>query len=311
MRRRLGTLAAIIGAALFAVFFISGGPALATSTGAQLEGSWMGIVEATAPPTGSSFTNLITFTPQGGVIESRRVYVPESAFGPILETTGHGEWISVGDREFEVNFIFLLQGAPDHEVARGELLGTDNIRMRLELNEEGTMLGGTFESTVKGLDGNVISTVAGNYTARPTHVESYLDPCATMLCAPDSHCVVLESYPPQARCVPKVDRCASIRCAQGTHCEVRQVQCVRAPCPPLPQCIPDIALDLSGDMIQPFTFTSPPSASLLTHRPKRPRPSGLEKCGNNICGKGKYCCNASCGICAPKGGFCIQIACKE
>ena len=34
-----------------------------------------------------------------------------------------------------------------------------------------------------------------------------------------------------------------------------------------------------------------------------------EVCGSNSCGPGTYCCNASCGICAPLGGGCIQIFC--
>jgi hypothetical protein len=37
--------------------------------------------------------------------------------------------------------------------------------------------------------------------------------------------------------------------------------------------------------------------------------TGGVKCGSNTCGAGQYCCNASCGICAPMGGACIQIAC--
>ena len=35
-----------------------------------------------------------------------------------------------------------------------------------------------------------------------------------------------------------------------------------------------------------------------------------DQCGTNVCGQGDYCCNESCGICAPEGGFCIQIACE-
>jgi hypothetical protein len=34
-------------------------------------------------------------------------------------------------------------------------------------------------------------------------------------------------------------------------------------------------------------------------------------CGSNVCGAGEYCCNASCGICAPEGGGCIQMVCEE
>ena len=32
-------------------------------------------------------------------------------------------------------------------------------------------------------------------------------------------------------------------------------------------------------------------------------------CGDKACADGEYCCNASCGICAPRGAACIQIAC--
>jgi hypothetical protein len=40
-----------------------------------------------------------------------------------------------------------------------------------------------------------------------------------------------------------------------------------------------------------------------------PPGSGGAECGKNTCADGQFCCNASCGICAPKGGACIQIAC--
>jgi hypothetical protein len=32
-------------------------------------------------------------------------------------------------------------------------------------------------------------------------------------------------------------------------------------------------------------------------------------CGDTVCGAGVSCCNASCGICAPTGGSCIQEVC--
>lgn len=38
-------------------------------------------------------------------------------------------------------------------------------------------------------------------------------------------------------------------------------------------------------------------------------PDKHDTCGTKTCGAGEYCCNASCGICAPLGGACIQIAC--
>ena len=33
-------------------------------------------------------------------------------------------------------------------------------------------------------------------------------------------------------------------------------------------------------------------------------------CGPNVCGEGEECCNASCGICVPKGGMCTQQYCE-
>ncbi len=33
--------------------------------------------------------------------------------------------------------------------------------------------------------------------------------------------------------------CDHVRCASGTHCEMVEVQCIKAPCPPLPECRQD------------------------------------------------------------------------
>jgi hypothetical protein len=34
-----------------------------------------------------------------------------------------------------------------------------------------------------------------------------------------------------------------------------------------------------------------------------------EPCGSSLCKAGEFCCNESCGICAPRGGVCTQIQC--
>ena len=39
--------------------------------------------------------------------------------------------------------------------------------------------------------------------------------------------------------------------------------------------------------------------------------AGGEPCGDKVCGAGMVCCNASCGICTPPDGACIQIACDS
>lgn len=38
---------------------------------------------------------------------------------------------------------------------------------------------------------------------------------------------------------PLAVSCDNVRCASGSHCELLTVQCVRAPCPPVPECKPD------------------------------------------------------------------------
>lgn len=37
---------------------------------------------------------------------------------------------------------------------------------------------------------------------------------------------------------------------------------------------------------------------------------GGAACGRTVCPAGQVCCNASCGICTPPGGACIQMACS-
>lgn len=37
---------------------------------------------------------------------------------------------------------------------------------------------------------------------------------------------------------------------------------------------------------------------------------GPEPCNHRVCGHGFYCCNFSCSICAPDGGFCTQQVCE-
>jgi hypothetical protein len=141
---------------------------LAESDSKQIEGSWMGTLTPTDLP--FSFPVLITFIPKGGVVASGLLYMPGTSLGPILGTAGHGEWKSVGSREFQINFVSLLQGAPDNENP-GMELGTDNFSLRAELNSEGTELSGSFQDVVKRLDGTVVFTTTGTYHATRIRAE--------------------------------------------------------------------------------------------------------------------------------------------
>jgi len=40
-------------------------------------------------------------------------------------------------------------------------------------------------------------------------------------------------------------------------------------------------------------------------------PGSRVSCGRNVCGPNQYCCNESCGICAPRGAACIQVYCGD
>lgn len=166
--------------------------------------------------------------------------------------------------------------------------------------------------------------------------------------------------------------CANVRCAAGTHCQLRPVQCVRAPCPPQPSCVPDAPVDpcatvrcaadthcvangrratcepdagscrtdadcllndnycggcacqALGRNERPVTCADPvmcfrqPCGGMVARcdagsrrcRAVPAAPAGVA-CGRNTCAAGQVCCNASCGICTPPGGQCIQLFCSN
>lgn len=111
--------------------------------------------------------------------------------------------------------------------------------------------------------------------------------CRGTVCPRGEHCelqpvqCIRAPCPAQPACVPDEpvqDPCAAVRCRAGTHCEVTPIVCVTEPCDPIVECVPDV---VGG------------------------------KCGDNTCGAGQFCCNPSCGICAPKGGACTQQFCGD
>ena len=130
------------------------------SNAPHLVGSWKGAVTATTPPGLAPFTDLTTFTSDGTVIESRRLLAQPTPFGPLLETAGHGAWQRTDNGQFDVHFVFLLQNA-----TTGADVGTDNVHLVLTLDAKGSILSGTFESTVEDTSGNALFTASGTYAA--------------------------------------------------------------------------------------------------------------------------------------------------
>ena len=132
-----------------------------------IEGSWIGTVTPINPPGIPGMRSLISFTRDGIAIESRRLYVGESPFGPLMETTAHGAWASTGKNEFTVRFTFLTQRGP---ISDGGSIGTDNITMQLTLDESGNTLTGTFVSEVRDNDENVLFVANG--TVHSTRIQA-------------------------------------------------------------------------------------------------------------------------------------------
>jgi len=128
----------------------------------------------------------------------------------------------------------------------------------------------------------------------------------------------------------KNDPCAAVRCAAGTHCESRgrRASCVadRQNCQNDADCrLVDNYCD--GCACEALSATSPdpvcsgtivacfrqPCGGLVavcqSGTCQTATASAGEACGPTVCPSGEVCCNASCGICTPPGGVCIQIAC--
>ena len=143
----------------------------------HLSGSWAMTITAVEPPGLPPFKGLITFTRDGEVFESRRLYVPFTPFGPLLETPGHGAWRRVDSGAFAVSFRFLLQAAPNNPIfTNGEDLGTDNIRLQIEPDAAADSFTGTFRSQVKDPAGNVVFEARGTVAGSRIQAEAEPEP---------------------------------------------------------------------------------------------------------------------------------------
>lgn len=104
-------------------------------------------------------------------------------------------------------------------------------------------------------------------------------------------------------CVPgTAEVCGNTVCATGTVCCNPSCGICTSPNGACDQraCLPECTSDADcppGDTCDPATGTCESG------------PVTGEPCGNNLCGTGTYCCNPSCGICAPLGAGCTEQEC--
>src|SRR5262245_20352177 len=55
--------------------------------------------------------------------------------------------------------------------------------------------------------------------------------------------------------------------------------------------------------------TDTPTPARTDRAALSPTPAAPQQCGGTVCAAGEVCCNASCGICTPRGAICSQRAC--
>lgn len=174
-RRAIWTMTLTIVLSMFAIGMGSDTPVKANPDlleAFRIDGSWRMTVAATNPPGLQPFDSLMTFNVGGGLVETRRLYLVDLGPNTILETPGAGNWRRIGfTNNFDITFIFLLQGAPGNPVLNGAPVGTDKIRWRATLNPRTGELKGPWLSTLTDNNGNVLFTASGILTGKRIPIE--------------------------------------------------------------------------------------------------------------------------------------------
>lgn len=137
-----------------------------------LTGSWFGTAVATSVPLPPSpeLLSLVTFTRDGGVVETRRLFIPDSPLGPLLATPGHGSWVRTGANQFAVTLIAIYEGGPTSPSV-GVVVAVEKIRFKLRLDPNNGHLTGTLLDELRDTKGNVLFVGTGRFDATRITVE--------------------------------------------------------------------------------------------------------------------------------------------
>jgi hypothetical protein len=147
---------------------IAAAPAAAeqNSDGA-IVGSWYATITASDPAGLEPFKDLFSFNADGVVVEGRRLYVPDTPFGPLIESPGHGAWVRAAKRQYKIKFLFLLQDFPG-----GVQIGNDNIEIVAEVSKDGNTMTGTFVSQVRDPETNTVVMFQAIGTVQGTRIRA-------------------------------------------------------------------------------------------------------------------------------------------
>jgi hypothetical protein len=139
--------------------------------------------------------------------------------------------------------------------------------------------------------------------AQPAAQEQGLgQPCGSNSCGAGEYCCN-ESC---GICVPRGSSCTQQVCT-GTPCGTNSCGtgefCCNESCG---ICAP-IGDSCTQQVCDPIIIDAAPETATKAAPP--PAEEAGRPCGSNTCGAGEFCCNESCGICAPIGGGCTQQYC--
>ena len=171
--RRWGRTATVIAAVLavsvlgwgYAAASVTSAPRTAVHAGGDLLGSWRVTATATDPVPSTAHV-LITFTPGGGLVETRLLAkppIPGIVDFATMETPGHGAWEKTGQRTYDVKYIYFIQAE-----GSAELLATETVRWQATVSRDGQTISGPASSEVHLADGTLV--VSWTFTGSGTRI---------------------------------------------------------------------------------------------------------------------------------------------
>ena len=147
-----------------------GAPRIAAEDAQRITGSWSGTAVATSVPL-PPLKDLLTFTSDGSVLETRRLFLANSPIGPLLGTPGHGSWVKTASNEYAVTLMIIYEGAETHPTASGEVVAIEKVRFKLKLGPGADRLTGTLLDEIRDTNGDLIFRGPGTFEASRIRAE--------------------------------------------------------------------------------------------------------------------------------------------